>query len=184
MTNHIHLVCVPALVDSLSSVLKPVDMRCAQHVNWTHGISGRLWQGRFFSCPLDDEHFWAAIRYVERNPVRARMVRRAEDYAWSSAAAHCGLREDPVLLRLPKKRPAEAVDWSAWLAEEDETEMLARLRLNTRTGRPGGGKRFAAELEARLGRKLWPKPIGRPRKAKGKQRIYLINRVASPISHK
>ena len=64
MTNHVHLVCVPARVDSLSLVLKPLDLRYAQHVNWTHGISGRLWQGRYFSCPLDDEHFWAAIRYV------------------------------------------------------------------------------------------------------------------------
>ena len=94
------------------------------------------------------------------------MVRRAENYAWSSAAAHCGLREDPLLSRLPKKRPAGAADWSAWLAEEDDAKMLARLRLNTRTGRPAGGRRFTAELEARLGRKLWPKPVGRLAKAK------------------
>ena len=164
MTNHVHLVCVPAREDTLSLVLKPLDMRYAQHVNWAQGISGRLWQGRFYSCVLDDEHVWAAIRYVERNPVRARMVRKAENYAWSSASAHCGLRSDPVLSPLPKGRPAEPSGWSAWLAEGDDEKMLATLRLHTRTGRPAGGKRFVAELESRMGRKLRPGPVGRPKK--------------------
>ena len=166
MTNHIHLVCVPKREESLSLVLKPVDMRYAQHVNWTHGISGRLWQGRFFSCVLDEEHLWAAIRYVERNPVRARMVRKAENYAWSSATAHCGLRKDPVLSSLPKVRPPESEDWVAWLAEKDDEKMLAMLRLNTRTGRPAAGKRFVAELESKLGRRLLAKSVGRPQKVK------------------
>jgi putative transposase len=55
-------------------------MRYAQAVNRRHGWSGHLWQGRFFSSPLDDAHLWAAVRYVERNPVRAGIVSRAEDY--------------------------------------------------------------------------------------------------------
>jgi putative transposase len=166
MINHIHMVCVPAREKSLSSVLKPLDMRYAQHMNWTHGISGRLWQGRYYSCVLDEEHVWAAIRYVERNPVRARMVRRAEKYAWSSAAAHCGLRSDPVLLRLPNGRPAESADWSAWLAEKDDEKMLKTLRLHTRTGRPAADKRFIAALESKLGRRLQAKPVGRPKRVK------------------
>ena len=165
MTNHVHLVGIPARADSLSLVMKPLDLRYSQHVNWTQAISGHLWQGRFFSCPLDEEHLWAAIRYVERNPVRARIVRRAENYAWSSAAAHCGMREDPILSRLPRGRPAKSEAWSAWLAEGEDPKMLAKLRLCTRTGRPAGGKRFIAELEARLGRRLAPKRVGRPRKA-------------------
>jgi putative transposase len=148
--------------------MKPLDLRYAQHVNWTHGISGRLWQGRFFSCPLDEEHLWAAIRYVERNPVRARIVRRAENYPWSSATAHCGMRDDPVLSSLPKGRPAAREEWSAWLAEGDDAKMLARLRLYTRTGRPAGGKRFISALESRLERKLAPKRVGGPRKSSSK----------------
>ncbi len=60
ITNHVHLVCVPAREESLSLVSKPLDMRYAQHVNWTHGISGRLWQGRFYSCVLDEDHLWAS----------------------------------------------------------------------------------------------------------------------------
>jgi len=78
MTNHVHLVAVPARIDSLARGMKSLDLRYAQHVNWHQGICGRLWQGRFLSCPLDEDHLWAAIRYVERNPVRARLVRKAE----------------------------------------------------------------------------------------------------------
>ncbi len=164
MTNHVHFVSVPARADSLARVLKPVDLRYAQHVNWSQGISGRLWQGRFFSCPLEEEHLWAAIRYVERNPVRARLVRKAEEYPWSSAAMHCGRRDDPMLVRLPEARPPETSDWAAWLATKEDEETLWRIRLCTRTGRPIGSKRFVARLEARLGRRLQAMPVGRPKK--------------------
>ena len=67
------------------------------YFNQKHGLSGRLWQGGFNSSVLDESHFWAAVRYVERNPVRAGMVKRAKDYRWSSAPAHCRLRDDPLL---------------------------------------------------------------------------------------
>ncbi len=136
MTNHVHIICIPTWTETLALVFKPVHTRYAQHINWALGISGRLWQGRFFSCPMDGIHLWAAIRYVERNAVRARIVRRAEEYPWSSAAAHCGLRSDLVLSPLPEPLPAPMADWSRWLAPEDDERMLAELRLHTRTGRP------------------------------------------------
>ena len=168
MTNHVHLVAVPARMDTLARVMKPLDLRYAQHVNWHQGICGRLWQGRFFSCPLDEDHLWAAIRYVERNPVRARLVRKAERYPWSSAAAHCGLRADPVPAPLPAQRPPAAADWSAWLEEKEDERMLYALRLHTRTGRPVGSRKFIARLETRLGRKLQARAVGRPGKSKVK----------------
>jgi putative transposase len=166
MTNHIHLVCLPERADTLASVFRPLDLRYTQHFNWSQRISGRLWQGRPFSCALDDEHLWAAIRYVERNPVRARMVRKAEHYAWSSAAGHCGLRNDPLLSTFLGIVPVRAEDWSAWLAEKDDEKILATIRLRTRTGRPAGNKKFIAALESRLGRRLQPRSIGRPKKGK------------------
>ncbi len=99
------------------------------------------------------------------DPVRARILRRAENYAWNSAAGHCGLREDPVVWPLPQGSPATTKEWSAWLAEEDDAQMMKTLRLNTRTGRPAGGKQFVADLEARLGRRLAPRHVGRPKKS-------------------
>ncbi len=97
MTNHIHLIAVPATETGLQQVLKPLHMRYAQRFNRTRGWKGHVWQGRFFSSALDDDYLWAALRYVERNPVRAKMVRKAENYHWSSAGGHCGLRPDSLL---------------------------------------------------------------------------------------
>lgn len=164
MTNHVHLVCIPEKAESLARVFKPVNLRHAQYVNWTQNLGGRLWQGRFFSCALDDAHLWAAIRYVERNPVRARLVARAEQYPWSSAPAHCGLRTDPLLCPLPSGLEEMRPSWAIWLREDEAPEVLARLRLHTRTGRPAGDKSFVARLESMLGRVLWPQSLGRPRK--------------------
>ncbi len=122
--------------------------------------------GRFFSSPLDEPYLWAALRYVERNPVRARMVRRAETYAWSSAAAHCGRRPDALLTQAPVWRDllAAVADWSAWLAEGDEPEELAVLRRNVDKGLPCGSETFIDRLEAIADRPLRFRPIGRPRK--------------------
>lgn len=164
MTNHIHLACIPSHSSTLAAVFKPVHTRYTQYFNRARETCGRLWQGRFFSCPLDDWHLWATIRYVERNPVRASMVDKAEEYPWSSAVAHCGLRDDPVLCPLPDPRPAAATDWSGWLADEDDDGMLAKLRLHTRTGRPAGDAKFIADLESRLDRRVHALPVGRPSK--------------------
>ncbi len=97
MTNHVHWVRVPRSAEALQQVLRPVHRRYAQRVNRERGWKGHRWQGRFFSSPLDETYLWAAIRYVERNPVRAGMIERAEEYRWSSAACHCGLRQDKAL---------------------------------------------------------------------------------------
>jgi putative transposase len=115
---------------------------------------------------MDEDHLWEAVRYVERNPVRAGMVERAEAYAWSSAAAHCGLRRDSLLD--PAFPEAGVIgDWSHWLREEEAPEMLERIRTRTHTGRPCGGDGFIARLEAMLQRPLRPQKPGRKRKSAG-----------------
>jgi putative transposase len=163
MTNHVHLVAVPRAADSLAATLKPVDMRYAQHVNRRLHATGHVWQGRYYSCPLDDEHLWEAVRYVERNPVRARLATRAEKYPWSSAAAHCGRRKDPLLAGDLETRGVVR-DWPAWLRVPDDREVLKVLRMRTRTGRPAGDAAFVARLEELSGRFLSPRKGGRPKK--------------------
>jgi putative transposase len=164
MTNHLHLVCIPLLASSLAKVFKPVHGRYAQYFNRRFGICGRLWQGRFFSCPMDNDHLWAAIRYVERNPVRAGIVERAEDYPWSSAAAHCGMRLDQILSPLPELRPPQSSDWSSWLADTEDETLLKLIRHHTRTGRPIGHDQFVKNVESRLARRVHALANGRPRK--------------------
>ena len=98
-----------------------------------------------------------------RNPVRARMVRKAERYAWSSAAAHCGLRADGLLADAAELA-GQVGDWSAWLREGQDDAMVMAIRGGTRTGRPVGSDRFIGRLERLLGRVLRPRKGGRPRK--------------------
>ncbi|MFQ5808338.1 MAG: transposase [Armatimonadota bacterium] len=161
MTNHVHLIAVPQTPLSLAHALRDAHTAYALRLNRQLGTTGHVWQGRFFSCVLDDTHLWTAVRYVERNPVRAGIVARAEDYAWSSAAAHCGLRHDPLLS--PHFPPSDVVmDWADWLRNEDE-DRSEIVRRQTHTGRPCGPTEFVKALEKLLGRRLRPrKPGPRP----------------------
>ena len=165
MTNHVHLVAVPERESSLRDVFKPVHVCYAQHVNRTRRLTGHVWQGRFYSCPLDDAHYVQAMRYVERNPVRAGMVGRAVDYPWSSAAGHCGLRQD-VFAPETEFLAETAGDWQAYLSEDGDAAEMERLRAHTRTGTPLGGVTFLNLLETYLKRPVRPRGRGRPRKEK------------------
>jgi putative transposase len=166
MPNHVHMVVVPATGHALHRAMKPLHMRYAQHFNRVRRLSGRVWQGRYFSSPLDETYLWNAIRYVELNPVRAKLTNRAEDYPWSSAAGHCGLRLDSLLTSKPWwRRQVEGIgDWSGWLAAGDESESLAVLRRNTVKGLPCGSPSFIDALERATGRQILQRPQGRPRK--------------------
>jgi putative transposase len=94
------------------------------------------------------------------------MVRKAENYRWSSASAHCQLRQDEVLTtKAAWRKQFESIgDWSAWLAEGDEPEKLEVLRRNAQKGLPCGSAKFVQKLEKLTGRALQYRPRGRPRK--------------------
>ena len=148
MSNHVHIICVPEKTDDLSEVIGTAHSCFARYFNARHGLCGHLFQDRFFSSPMDDSYLYNAVRYVERNPVRAGLVERAEHYAWSSAQAHCGLRVDPILSHdLPI--PVEFRDWSSWLGEPDEDGATKEIRLCTRRGRPLGSKDFVSAVNPR-----------------------------------
>jgi putative transposase len=173
MTNHIHLILVPSTEDGLQKVMKPLHMRYAQRLNRARGQQGHVWQGRYFSSVLDGDYLRSCLRYVERNPVRARMVRKAENYAWSSARGHCGLVADP-LLKTTKSSWRDAIadvkSWSQWLAEPDADEALLVLRRNTMMGLPCASGSFLKKLERLSGRSLHYRSPGRPRKEKSKSK--------------
>ena len=88
MTNHIHLVALPTTEDGLQKMLKPLHMRYAQRINRARGWKGHIWQGRFFSSPLDEAYLWAAIRYVERNPVRMTLCSGFHDQIYRDSEQH------------------------------------------------------------------------------------------------
>jgi putative transposase len=164
MPNHVHLVATPAQHVSLAEAFRRVNLVYAQYVNRLHGRSGHLWQNRFFSCVLDEEHYWAAMLYVERNPVRAGLAPAAWQWGWSSAAAHCGGADPSGLLPLDEWRARmDGPSWKGRLARSEDELTLKRLRLCTSRGRPLGSDGFVSKLEVLLGRRLRPRPHGRPR---------------------
>jgi putative transposase len=164
MTNHVHLIVVPESKNSLHLAMKPLHMRYAQHVNKLKNWKGHIWQGRYFSAPLDDRYMWAAIRYVELNPVRAGMVDIAEDYAWSSAPGHCGLCEDNILStdQIWKQTVSQVDDWSTWLSGGENSDEIKKIRRNINKGLPCGSREFTSKLEKIVGRPLSFRPRGRP----------------------
>ena len=170
MTNHIHLIGRPAGPESLAKALGRTHFRYTQYINTFHGRSGHLWQNRFFSCPLGRAHFWKALLYVEQNPVRAKMVRRAWLYPWSSAKTHVENNSDDELLNMAYwKQISSVVDWHKTLGQMQSDEQVAAIRRNTHTGRPLAEDAFISKLEKLLNKRLRPLPIGRPSK-QGKEK--------------
>jgi putative transposase len=163
MTNHQHIISIPKEESSLSLAMRDVLGPYAAYFNHKYGLKGRLWQGRFYSTVLDEEYFWTALRYVELNPVRAGMVQYAEQYPWSSAPAHCGLAEDPLLSPLPAGAPF-IKDWSEWLRAGDDKSAFKFIRNCTKSGRPCGPESYIKKLEQITGRILIPRKVGRPSK--------------------
>lgn len=166
MTNHIHLIAVPSTEDGLQRVLKPLHMRYAQKINRERGWKGHFWQGRYFSSPLDGEYLLFATKYIERNPIRVKKVRKAENYKWSSARGHCGTAQDDILTKKIKwLNKYEGIDnWRQWLSIKEEKEKTDLIRRNTEKGIPTGSGRFIRRLEKLADRVLEYRPIGRPRK--------------------
>ena len=164
VANHVHLVAIPRQADSLAKAIGRTHLLYAQYINRMHGRTGHLWQGRFLSCALDEEHCWAALSYVERNPVRAGAVRCAWKYPWSSAAAHCAGADATGLLHLkPWRKAWEPRQWRQQLRRRGDDELTDRLRLATRSGRPLGSNSFLSKIERAVGHRLRPLPVGRPR---------------------
>jgi putative transposase len=163
MSNHVHLVMVPSEPDALAKTLKQTHGRYAAYWNAKHRSSGHMWQGRYYSCPLDRPHLWRALRYAELNPVRAGMVASAEAWAWSSAAMHCGAATAEAWIALqPWAEQWDASSWTQYLAAGTSESEVETFRRSTHTGRPLGSEEFIHELEEKTGRLLVPRKGGRP----------------------
>ena len=164
MPNHTHLIAVPKTSDGLASAIGEAHRRYARMINFRQGWRGYFWQGRFASFILDEPHLLAAARYIEQNPVRAGLVKRPQDYPWSSCRAHLGQVIDPLVNVDPLLGVTD--NWQAFIdapVEKVQTEAFAK---HERTGRPLGDDLFTSKLESETGRVLQkrkPGPKG-PRK--------------------
>lgn len=174
MTNHVHLLVVPRQPNSMARAIGLAHMRHSRAINKRRGWTGHLWASRFYSTPLDNQHLWTAIKYIELNPVRAGLVPFAPAWglgetAWSSARAHATGATDKLL---DPQRPfalgsafdpltGKPMGWSHWLEMSLEDDRIAALRSHTKSGRPLGDKRFVDRIQTQLGRELTAKKRGR-----------------------
>jgi len=166
MSNHVHFIVIPQREDSLGKAFKYINMKYSQYYNNKMKVSGHLFQGRFFSCVLDERHMIACSRYIERNPVRANLVRKPYLWPYSSATIHCGIsQDDPLgvnqLFDYIEKNPKE---WKEFIEAPDNPDEIKGIREKTRTGRPLGTDDFIERLEGQLKRLFKLKPKRRLKK--------------------
>jgi putative transposase len=159
MPNHVHIIAVPSDEDGLRRTFRFVHRHYTGYINARLRTTGHLWQGRFSSVAMDEEHLHHAFRYIALNPVRARLVKRPEHWRWSSVAAHLARADDHVV----KTSPAldRVGDFGAFLGEDfDEAMSYAALRKAESVGRPVGSKAWLADMEAKTGLRLAPEKRG------------------------
>jgi putative transposase len=159
MANHVHLIVVPDSEDGLRRALGETHRRYTRRINFREGWRGYLWQGRFASFAMDERYLLRAARYMELNPVRAKLCRVPWRWRWSSAAAHVAGLDDGLVHVGPLLERVK--DWREFLTEALEADDAELLRRHTRTGRPLGETVFLDRIEQTLHRVVRPAKRGR-----------------------
>jgi putative transposase len=162
MPNHVHLIAVPSSEDGLRRAIGEAHRRYTRRVNFREQWRGYLWQGRFASFVVDKPYLLAAARYVELNPVRAKLAVTPSKYPWSSARAHLKAKDDCLVRVRPLLKIAG--NWRSLLTRALSEEELEEFRAHARTGRVLGDDNFQKRLEKKLGRVLRRQKPG-PKKA-------------------
>lgn len=171
MNNHVHLLVSAERERALSRAMSLLGQGYVPAHNRRHGRTGTLWEGRFRSCLVDTEgYLLTAYRYIELNPVRAGMVGRAEEYAWSSVRANLELANDALVTPHAQftAMGADASDriawYRAWLEQGIPPGELDAFRTHAAQERAFGSGPFQAMVAASLKREVSVRPRGRPRR--------------------
>lgn len=177
MSNHVHLLATPSCQGAIAGMMQSLGRDYVRHVNLTQGRCGTLWQGRYFSCPVDsDRYLLACYRYIELNPVRAGMVAAPADYRWSSCASNALGEADPLLAphevfeQLSPDPEVRRATYRQFLHETIPDDELSAIRLHANQQRALGSEDFQIRMEAALQR---PVGLGRPGRPRLTQEIGL-----------
>jgi len=163
MNNHVHLLARPKREESLYKMMQGITLCYTQHINRKYEKTGRLWESRYHSCIVDREHYlWAVARYIEQNPKRAKIVKKEEEYPYSSARAHIEGRRDDILGE-KLFNDNQRKDYIAFIRESITEEEIQRLKYSTRTGRPFGREEFIKRMEKKLNKRFILQRPGRPK---------------------
>lgn len=172
MPNHWHLLLRPGRDGELSRWMQRLTVTHTHrwHQHRHSAGTGPVYQGRFKSFPVqEDAHFLTAARYVERNPLRARLVSEAQGWRWSSLGLMAGRPREAAEMELRDRLAAWPVErprhWRQRVNRPETEEELQALRLCAVRGRPWGGDAWSARMVSALGLESTLRPRGRPRKA-------------------
>lgn len=144
---------------SHSDTCTPSHRRYTGFINARHRWTGHLWQGRFGAVAMDESHLANAMRYVSLNPMRARLVKQAADWRWSSVAAHLAGEDDMLVKVAPAlERYGSFADFLG--KEQDDEAAWRQLRMSETSGRPIGDDDWMSKLEEQTGRTLKPQKRG------------------------
>jgi putative transposase len=165
MPNHVHLIVVPSHADGLRETFADAHRRYTGFINTRMRITGHLWQGRYGSVVMDEAHLEHAVRYVSLNPVRARLVQRAQDWQWSSVSAHLARKDDKLVKVAPVLE--RYGDFDQFLNQTaDDSSVFKPLRQSETTGRPLGSEAWIEKIEKSTGRTLKAQKRGPKKKTK------------------
>jgi putative transposase len=164
MPNHVHLIAVPHSEEGLARAIGEAHRRYTRRINFREKWRGHLWQERFASFPMDEQYLLATARYIEMNPVAAKLVQNPGEYRWSSAHAHLVGQDDDLVQVKPLL--GLVPDWHSFLmlSPEHEVDLLHR---HESTGRPLGEDTFIDQLEIAAKRILRPQKPGPKKNSKG-----------------
>jgi len=172
MTNHVHLLLSSDKADAPGALMKALGQRYVQYVNRAYRRSGTLWEGRFRSCPIQQETYLLACqRYIEMNPVRAGMVPHPAEYRWSSYRANAQgeadamLQPHPLYVALGADAAGRQAAYRELFRHELEPGLTNQIRQATNGNFALGDERFAAQVATALGRRAAPGKAGRPRRS-------------------
>jgi len=163
MTNHFHLVLHPYDDGDLSRWMQWLMTSHVRRYHRHYKSSGHVWQGRFKAFPIQqDDHLFTVVRYVERNPVRARICRLAQNYSWSSLSKKIPMDNPPQVSSKFIRRDAM---WFKRVNQPLTEAEIAAARKCVNRGTPYGSDHWKKLTAKRLGLESTMRPRGRPRKA-------------------
>ena len=166
IANHVHILAVPEYEESLAWCVGRTNLLYTQYVNRKYKRSGRLWQNRFFSTIVEAESYlWAVVRYIEKNPMKSKLVKKPEDYKWSSCKSNISGESNGQLSEQGWLDEKDRDTYRQFLMQQDP-ESEQKIRHATSTGRPLGSEGFMKKLELKLLRRILPGKAGRPKKDK------------------
>jgi putative transposase len=169
MPNHVHFLATAQDESGIPKTMQSLGRRYVRHVNWAYGRSGTLWEGRYRATLIDSEaHLFDCMRYIESNPVRAKLVTHPGEYQWSSYRANAlgeydaVVKPHPLFTALEPDAPQRHRTYRQFSDSRLGDEFIAMLRAATNSGWPLGDKQFRQEVADTLGRRVTPLPRGRP----------------------